>query len=142
MSSTMTKDLFRDFFGVPVVLRDFLYRFDVVIREGLENGGYTYDVFQNGVLIERVTTLLQAKEIVWTKCQAALSVEDNGDGTATTQVASTLPAPPLIPTDDVNVITNIEVADPVEVESAIRAQDHDFVMGAGAEERTAKGTSL
>lgn len=137
--SAMTKELFRDFFGVPVVLRDFLYRFDILIREGLEHGGFTYEVFQKEVLIGKVTTLAQAKLIVWTKCQAALEVSPNADGTATTQVASTLPAPPpnVDPeiADDVNVITNIEIADPIEVEAAIRAQDHDFVLGAGAEER-------
>lgn len=128
--SAMTKELFRDFFGVPVVLRDFLYRFDILIREGLEDGGYTYEVFQKEVLIDKVTTLAQAKLIVWTRCQAALEVSPNADGTATTQVASTLPAPP--PIVDVNLDPEIEVADPIEVDMAYKAEE---VVMAGAEER-------
>lgn len=139
--STMTKELFRDFFGVPVVLRDFLYRFDVLIREGVNESGPLFEVFQKEQLIGIATTLECAKEIVWTRCQAALEVSDNGDGTASQRVASTLPAPPP---DDVNATSpahvhpDIEVADPFEVDLAHKAQDHDFVLGAGAEERVVK----
>lgn len=136
-TSTMTKDLFRHFFGVPIVLRDFLYQFDVLIRESVDDdGGPTFEVFQKEVSFGVVKSLEEAKEIVWNRCQAALTIEGNEDGTATTQVASTLPAPPMTPSDDVNVTPNIECADPFEVDLAYKAQDHDFVMGAGAEERT------